>query len=107
MIEFDASRVKASKMARVERAQKALDIQILKDSNYYCPDRSGTLMRSGGIASGGGAVVWDMPYARKQYHDFPNKSKDKNPNASVKWFEMAKAVMLKLWLEVANNEYSK
>lgn len=93
--------------AGIEKAQVALDVQVLKDSNYYCPDREGTLMRSGVVSTGGGEIKWETPYARKQYHEFENKSKDKNPNASTKWFERARAVKSKIWEAIVNREYSK
>lgn len=106
-VEFDTGATKRRIEARLTRAQAALDIQVLKDSNYYCPEAEGTLMRSGVVASGGGEVAWETPYAKKQYHFFENKRKDKNPNASTKWFERAKAVKIKVWEALVNREYSK
>lgn len=93
--------------ARVSKSQVALDVQVLKDSNYYCPDRQGTLMRSGVIASGGGEVRWETPYAKRQYNFYEKKSKHKNPNASTKWFERAKSVKIKEWEAIANREYNE
>ena len=106
-VKFDKAKVKAKISTNVSRAQRALSIQALKDSNYYCPDAEGTLMRSGHVEDSYEAVIWDTPYARAQYHGFPNKRKDKNPNAMMKWFEAAKAVKLKAWEDLANREYSK
>ena len=105
-VQFDTAAVGKRCKARLDRAQMALDIQVLKDSNYYCPDAEGTLMRSGVTASGGGSVEWDTPYAAKQYHFFENKRKDKNPNASTKWFERAKSTRLKIWEALVNREYN-
>lgn len=106
-VEFDATAVGDRLKARLARVQAVLDIQVLKDSNYYCPDAEGTLMRSGIVESGGGAISWNTPYASKQYHFFENKRKDKNPNASIKWFERAKATKLKEWEAMVNREYNK
>ncbi len=106
-VQFDTAAVGKRCKARLKKAQIALDVQVLKDSNYYVPEAEGTLKRSGVIASGNGAVIWDTPYAKKQYHFFENKRKDRNPNASTKWFERAKAVRLKIWEALANREYSK
>lgn len=106
-VEFDKTMVKAKITSNVNRAQLALSVQVLKDSNFYCPDAEGTLMRSGRVEDSGTAVSWDTPYARRQYHGFPNKRKDKNPNARMKWFEAAKAVKLKVWEALVQNEYSK
>jgi len=106
-VEFDKTMVKAKIASNVNRAQLALSVQVLKDSNYYCPDAEGTLMRSGRVEDSGTAVSWDTPYARAQYHGFPNKRKDKNPNASTKWFERAKSTKLKQWEALVQNEYEK
>ncbi len=106
-VDFDKTKLKAKIASNVGRAQMALSVQVLKDSNYYCPDAEGTLMRSGRVEDSGTAVSWDTPYARSQYHGFPNKRKDKNPNAMMKWFEAAKAVKLKVWEALVNREYSK
>ena len=106
-IEFDKTKVKAKIASNVSRAQLALSVQVLKDSNYYCPDAEGTLMRSGRVEDSGTAVSWDTPYARAQYHGFPNKRKDKNPNAMMKWFERAKSTKLNEWEALVQNEYSK
>lgn len=81
--------------------QDALDIQVLKDSNFFIPKDEGTLEASGVIASQGGRLEWNAPYARKQYYEFPNKSKDTNPNARMRWFEEAKAAWLHVWLKTA------
>lgn len=105
-VHFDTAAVGKRCKARLEKAQIALDVQVLKDSNYYVPEAEGTLKRSGVIASGNGAVEWDTPYAKKQYHFFENKRKDRNPNASTKWFERAKAVRLKIWEALVNREYN-
>lgn len=83
-----------------ERRQAALDIQVLKDSNFFIPKDEGTLEASGVIASGGGKITWNTPYARTQYYERPNKSLDTNPNARMKWFEVAKSTWLNLWLKI-------
>lgn len=104
---LDRAGIKSKAGVRIKRAQMALDVQILKDSNYFCPDAEGTLMRSGVVASGGGEVRWETSYAKRQYNFFPNKGKDKNPNASMKWYERAKAWRGKEWQELVNREYNK
>jgi hypothetical protein len=81
------------------QAQTALDVQVVKDSNYFCPVDEGTLQRSALTASrfGSGEVQWDIPYAHAQYWGLPNKSKDINPNARMKWFEEANTLYAKDW----------
>lgn len=91
-----------------EKAQFALDTQVLKDSNYYIPKVEGTLETSSFTASqlGDGKVIWDAPYARKLYWNPQyNFSKDVNPNARGLWFEEAKSVNLADWEKIAKENY--
>lgn len=94
---------------RMRGVQAKLDIQVLKDSNYYCPMYTGTLMKSGilNTVAGSGKVVWNTPYAKAQYYGLENKSKQHNPNATSKWFEVAKARRKKEWEKLVNDEYRK
>jgi hypothetical protein len=85
-------------------SQAALDEQVLKDSNYFCPLQEGTLQASGVLSTklGSGIVIWDTPYAHRLYwHPEYNFSLDRNPNARGKWFEEAKARHLPEWLAKA------
>lgn len=87
-------------------AHMRLDQQVITDSNYYCPLKTGTLQRSAIIGSviGSGTVRWVTPYARRQYYGVGfDRSKDPNPNATAKWFEAAKAHRLKHWEKLVND----
>ena len=89
-------------------AQRALDEQVLKDSNFYAPEDTGTLQDSAVMYTkiGSGVIVWQTPYAKSLYNGVGFEfSKDKNPNACAKWFERAKAEKSKTWERVANNGY--
>lgn len=101
-LEFNIPKITAKLTPKYQQAQAALDIQVLKDSNYYIPKDEGTLEASGVIASGGGKVEWNTPYAREQYYEKPNKSHDTNPNARMKWFEFAKAQWGQQWVKMVN-----
>lgn len=105
-VTFDKTKVKARLSARTSMAREALAQQVLKDSNYFIPMDSGDLMKSGVIASRGKEVTWNTPYAKAQYHGLPNKSKDSNPNATMKWFEAAKALWLKRWELIAKKAFN-
>lgn len=107
-LDFSPRRIAKSIEKGIDRAQVALDIQIAKDSNYYCPVADGTL-RSSVMRSdfGSGELVWDTDYAEKQYYGFPNKSKDTNPSARMKWFEAAKAAKKKQWEELAGDRFDR
>jgi len=86
--------------------QFALDNQVLKDSNEYCPVAEGDLRTSGVTFSrvGDGFLGWNKPYAHKMYNGTGfNFSKDKNINARAKWFEEAKTRNLSTWLSIAGD----
>lgn len=87
----------------VDKAQAALDIQILKDCDPYIPWDQGEL-RNDGVRStepGSGFVRWLKSYAFRQYNSLPNKSHDAHPQAVLRWFEAAKAVKKEAWLRIA------
>lgn len=109
-IELNKAGIVADAGKRLKRAQLALDQQIAKDSNYYAPEDKGDLKDSvfTSAAQGLGKLVWSVEYSRRLYYGIGfNFSKDKNPNARAKWVEAAKAVRMKEWEKVANNEYRK
>lgn len=101
---FDVNAAVARRESLLRRNQAKLDIQVIKDSNFYCPQREGTLQASAVIHSniGSGVIRWVTPYARRLYYNPQyHFSKDKNPNARGKWFEEAKARHLGAWLDIA------
>ena len=61
-----AARIKAGKMAMVS----AVAEQALSDCNYFAKRDQGTLIESSQTASDleNGLLVWNTPYARKQYY---------------------------------------
>ena len=102
---FDSQRVFTRMEKLSKKAQFILDSQVVKDSNYYIPKQEGILEASGVIGATGGVILWQMPYARKQYYDLPNKSLKRNPNARSKWFEAAKATRKEEWLKAAQGVF--
>lgn len=108
-VDFDTVAITAETKAKIKRCQAVLDAQVLKDSNYYCPLDTGMLQKSAITSSklGSGKLIWNTPYAEDQYYNKPNKSHQKNPNATVKWFEVAKSKCLKTWEKLVNDEYRK
>lgn len=106
-ITFDVAAALAKRRSLITKAQVALDEQVIKDSNVFCPQAEGTLQKSAILNSqiGKGLVIWGTAYAHRLYHHPKyNFSKDKNPNARGKWFEEAKARHVKDWLELATEE---
>lgn len=103
---FDSAAAKRKFSGAIHKAQIKLDAQVLADSNYYCPLKTGTLQKSGIINTvlGSGLVVWKTSYARAQYYGVNfDRSKDPNPNACAKWFEAAKARKVKQWEKLVND----
>jgi len=106
-VDFNVNKILADKQKRIEKAQFAVDVQVVKDSNFYAPEMDGTLKKSALKSKyGSGQISWDVPYAEEQYYGKPNKSKDKNPNARMKWFEEAKAQKKESWIRIANGKYN-
>lgn len=93
---------------RIVGVQYRLDLQVLQDSNLFVPEDVGTLRDSGILYTemGTGQIEWNTPYARAQYYSLPNKSRDKNSRARMKWFEAAKAQYKDEWERLANAEYN-
>ena len=106
-LDFNESAISTKINNRLGKAQFLLDQQVIKDSNLYCPEDTGDLQDSAIIGQQPGTIVWDSVYARRQYYEDNNKSRDKNPRASMKWFEVAKSENLKQWEKLANDEYNK
>ena len=92
---------------RVEYAFKngmgVLANEILNDCNQYCKMDTGNLIASSYIHSklDEGKLIWQTPYARRQYWAIRTAYKDVNPNASWKWCEVAKKKHLEQWKKQA------
>ncbi|MBC1459071.1 minor capsid protein [Listeria newyorkensis] len=104
-VQVNAKNIEKDVLKRIEKAQFALDNQVLKDSNYFAPWDTQATIDSSFIHSkiGEGMLIWATPYARRIYFNTQyNFSKDKNPNAGGLWFEVAKSKFLSDWVKVAN-----
>lgn len=83
----------------VGRGQHAFVNQVYADANIYAPMKSSDLRNQSQIASDGKSIVWNTPYARRQYYNqFVNYS---TPGTGPKWVEKAKSIHLESWLRVA------
>ena len=69
-----------------------LSSEILKDCNFYCKEDTGMLIMSSFIHSRlkDGLLVWQTPYAARQYYEIRTAYKDVNHNATWRWCEVAK-----------------
>lgn len=106
-VSFNVAALKEKFAQKTHIAQMKLDVQIVNDSNYYCPQLNMDLRNSGisETVAGSGQVRWVTDYARRQYYgvDFDH-SKSRNPNATAKWFESAKARKLEQWRKLVEDE---
>jgi len=101
-IEIDINKAVARRIPLFAKAQFMLDTQIVKDSNLFCPKVEGTLRDSGRVDSPG-IISWNMPYARYQYYLNDHVKGPIHytiPGTMAKWFEHAKALYRKEWLEL-------
>lgn len=82
--------------------QKAIDGEVLRRSDPYVPMRTGVLKKSGtlGTKIGSGEVVYNAPYAHRQYYHNEGKGRQgtaKHNSHNYKclrgkfWFERMKA----------------
>ncbi|SIR95436.1 Minor capsid protein [Bacillus cereus] len=109
-IRVDAPAIEGKVIEATEKAQLALDQQVLKDSNFYIPKDTGEVERSGIRFSrpGEGHIEWNTPYARRIYYNPQyNFSKQPNSNAQGLWFEEAKARHVRDWTRIVDNEIKR
>ena len=69
-----------------------LSSQILRDCNRYCKEDTGMLIMSSYIHSrlDEGLLIWQTPYAARQYYEIQTAYHDVNGEASWRWCEVAK-----------------
>lgn len=86
-----------------------LSEEILADCNEYCKEYTTTLIKSSLIHSRPqkGKLIWRTPYARRQYWKIETAHKDKNPNATWKWCEVAKEQWLERWNNLAQKHFDE
>lgn len=107
-VSFNKTSVKKRIADDTRIAQKKLDSEVMKNANYFCPQDTGALQKSVlGSIIGSGLLVWAIDYAKKIYNFKGRVSKESNPNASVKWFEVAKSRFRDSWVRLVNREYNK
>lgn len=73
---------------RFQSVLPQLSDTILSDCNEYVPVKTGALRNSGHLEDGGKKIVWNVKYALKRYFT-GNPSHAVNPNASLRWCEVA------------------
>ena len=76
-----------------------LSSEVLNDCNQYCKEDTGMLIASSFIHSrlDEGKLIWQTPYAKRQYWEIQTAFTDVNPQATWKWCEVAKRNHLDRW----------
>lgn len=102
-LEIDIPRTVNRFSPKFKKAQAFVDSEVIRTSEPYVPFQTGMLARSAtsGTQIGTGLVVYDAPYARRMYYGNYNFNKNEHPQAGNQWFEKAKAVHGKEWVQGA------
>jgi len=94
--EIDGVPVKLNDM--VKRGQRAFVNQVQADSNIYAPKLSSDLRNQSTIAVDGKSIIWNAPYARKQYYNYG--AKFTTPGTGPKWDVKAQAIHGASWVKI-------
>ena len=72
---------------------------ILQDTNEFCKEDTGMLIASSlsHSVTKEGKLVWETPYAKRQYWEIRTAFTDVNPRATWRWCEYAKNAYLSKW----------
>ena len=98
-IQINENSIRATIDNTWETGREMLCSQILRDCNLYCKEDTGMLIMSSLIHSRlkEGLLIWNTPYAARQYYEIPTAYKDVNSNATWRWCEVAKQNHLAEW----------
>jgi hypothetical protein len=98
-IEINGDKIQAKIDNTWTNGREMLCSQILRDCNLYCKEDTGMLIMSSFIHSRlkDGLLIWNTPYAARQYYEIPTANKDVNSGASWRWCEVAKQRHLAEW----------
>ena len=80
-----------------------LSSQILRDCNEFCKEDTGMLIMSSMIHSKlkEGVLIWNTPYAARQYYEIQTANTSPNHNATWRWVEVARNRYLERWSKQA------
>lgn len=98
-IEINENTIRAKIDNAWESGLEMLSSQILKDCNLYCKEDTGMLIMSSYIHSElkKGRLVWNTPYAARQYYEIKTAHTDVNSQAVWRWAEYAKQLHVADW----------
>lgn len=80
-----------------------LSSQILRDCNEFCKEDTGLLIMSSLIHSRlkEGLLIWNTPYAARQYYEIQTAHPSPNHNATWRWVEVARSRYHERWARQA------
>lgn len=81
-----------------KRGQFAMANQAMADMNTFVPKREGDLRNSAHIDSGGQFVVWETPYAKRQFYGIGIHNYT-TPGTGPRWDLKAKGMYLNSWVD--------
>lgn len=94
--QLDGVKVRMNQMTKL--GQFALVNQVYADSNHYAPKLSSDLRNQSTIGIDGKSVIWNTPYARRQYYNYGAKFNEQG--TGPKWDVKAKALHGKSWINI-------
>lgn len=98
-IRVNKSGVTAKVLGAFNNGLGPLSEEILNSCNQYCKEDTGTLIASSLIHSipSEGKLIWQTPYARRQYWAIRTAFQTVNSNAVWRWCEAAKRHHIAEW----------
>ncbi|MBM4762709.1 minor capsid protein [Bacillus sp. B15-48] len=81
-----------------KQGQYAFANQVHADSNLYAPRLSSDLRNQSNVTSDNKQVVWNVPYARRQYYNYG--AKFTTPGTGPKWDSKALAIHGRQWVNI-------
>lgn len=102
-VNIDLAKLENKLNRTVKNGMGMISSIILRDCNKYCKEDTGMLIASSLIHSrlNDGLLIWQTPYAARQYYAIPTAYHDVNSNAAWRWCEVAKNNHKATWVKQA------
>lgn len=106
-VEIDEAGIKGRFDGKAREGLLVLKGQIAADTAPYVPRVTGSLEGSvkPSDTTAEPFLKWNIFYAARQYYGQFRHSKQAHPKATRLWFEVAKAINLSRWIEVARRNF--
>lgn len=102
-LHFNRHATEARVMGAFKAGLSVLAGEIRDDCNEYCKMDTEMLIASSMVHSrlDQGLIIWQTPYARRQYWEIRTAYTDENPKATWRWCEYAKQAYKDKWARQA------